>query len=303
MKLRAPTDEQLASIAGLAVETRSTINRGHLSLVERIRLRQSETSKSAILKTACPALAHERHVHAAVQDYAICAPVLLDAGDADDDHDAWLLLSDVDEVPFDELTPAQAVQPLVDLAAVHRAYLGHKRLTGVPRRDPSWLVEQAEETAELLLHLVRCQELGVEEELVSAYPDRLRMLAEQHEGEQLTVVHGDFDPGNLIRMPSGQFAAMDWGLGHLNTPLVDFAHMAERFPKPEQSRLAVEFAEAVGLSGRDPEQLLDTGLLAHRAFFVWWHSHIVAEGWAPLEDFQLAITQRVGLIAGQAAHE
>lgn len=297
MELSAPTDEQLESEAGFAVATRATIHRGHLSLVERLRVRRSGTDTTAVLKTVCPALSHERHVHAAVQDYAICAPVLLAAHDANDDHDAWLLLSDVDEVPFDDLTPDQAAEALVELAAVHRAYLGVPNLAGVPRRDPSWLAEHAEETAERLLHLRRWQGLQVDEELVHGYPCRLRVLAEQH-GLQLALVHGDFDPGNLVLLPSGKFAALDWGLGHLNTPLVDFAHMAERFSTTEQSRLASDFADAAGLSGRTSKQLLEIGLLAHRAFFVWWHSLITSEGWAPLEGFQQAITQRVGLIAG-----
>ena len=301
MRIRAPTDECLTSKTGLVVNARSSIHLGHLSLVERIRFRQSGENRTAVLKTVCPALAHERHIHAAVQGFEICAPVLLGSGDADDDHDAWLLLSDVEDVDFDELSVAEATQALASLAGVHRAYIGRQKLAGVPRRDPSWLVEHSEETADLLRHLVRRQGLGIKEDQVSSYPDRLQMQAGQHGGGQLTLVHGDFDPGNLIRMPLGQFAALDWGLGHLNTPLVDLAHMAERFLKPEQSRLAMEFSAAVGISGRSSDELVEAGLLAHRAFFVWWHSHIVAEGWAPIEDFRQAISQRVGLIAGQVA--
>jgi len=137
MKLTPPTDEKLASATGLAVGSRSTIRRGHLSLVERLRLHQEGTSRTAVLWTVCPALAHERHVHTALQDYAICAPLLLDAGDADDDSDAWLLLGDVDQVPFDELTAAQAAQALVDLAAAHRGFSGRPELIAIPRCDPS----------------------------------------------------------------------------------------------------------------------------------------------------------------------
>jgi len=35
---------------------------------------------------------------------------------------------------------------------------------------------------------------------------------------------------------------------------------------------------------------------AHRPFLVWWHAMIVAEGWAPIDDFQHAIAQRVGFV-------
>lgn len=299
MKLRPPTDEQFESKIGLAVATRAIIHRGHLSLVERIRLRESVAGETVILKTVCPALAHERHVHAAVQDYTICAPALLAADDADDDHDAWLLLSDVGEISPDEVTVDQAAQALVELAAVHRAYLGAD-LSGIPRRDLSWLARQAEETAERLVYLARRRELNLDEESIHLYCDRLQVLAQRHAAERLTVVHGDFDPGNLVRLTTGQFAALDWGLGHLNTPLVDFAHMTERFTSQEQDRLGLEFTEALGLPQRIDAQLLDMGLVAHRAFFVWWHSLIVAEGWAPIEDFQHSIATRIGSIASSS---
>jgi hypothetical protein len=296
MKLTPPADQQIESVTGLAIIDRTTIQLGHLSWVERLRVHQSDTGNTLVLKTVCRALAHERHVHAAVQDYSICAPKLLAADDASADHDAWILLSDVEKVTFDELRADEATQALVALAAVHQACLGRPDVTDIPRRDLSWLAEHSHETAEHLTFLIQRQGLDLGMASIPVYCEQLKMLAERHGAQELTVVHGDFDPGNVVCLSSGQFASLDWGLGHLNTPLVDFAHMAERFTRVEQDQIGAAFANAVGLPQRIDDLMLETGLIAHRAFFIWWHAMIVAEGWAPIDDFQHAIAQRVGFV-------
>ncbi|HJP30391.1 MAG TPA: aminoglycoside phosphotransferase family protein [Candidatus Latescibacteria bacterium] len=298
MRLTPPSNARIEAATGSAVSARSTIDQRDLSHLERLCLHRSDADTTAVLKTTCPALAHERRAYTLVQDHPICAAELIAAGDCSQLHDTWLLLSDVPGLPFEDVTAVEAAQALADLGHMHRAFLGRSDLlTHLPRRDLPWLAEHADETVADLLQLVSSGDLELDEASIQAYRQRLLTSAARRRDDPLTLMHGDFDPGNLVRLASGRFAALDWGLSHLNTPLVDLAHMAERFSPAQQHDLAERFLCITGLSGYSPEEALTTGLVWHRAFFVRWHTRAAAKGWIAIETVKHSIEDRVEYIA------
>ena len=298
MELTPPAEACLEKITGREVASRHLARKTDLSVVERVTMVGGQNEgQTAILKTVCPALAHESTVHEAVQNTDICAAKLLAAGGREAGHDAWLLLRDVQTEPFDEMTADEARDALLGIRGLHRAWLGRTvALSGIPRRDLTWLAEQADETAGHLRHLSRNEGLGLDDATIDIYRARLIELADRNRPRALTLVHGDFDPGNVVRLSSGSLAALDWGLAHLNTPLVDLAHMAERFPRLEQTRIAESFLNSGAATG-STEAALETGLISHRAFFVWWHSLIAANGWSSATSYVHSIRERVRAVS------
>ena len=41
----------------------------------------------------------------------------------------------------------------------------------------------------------------------------------------LILVHGDFDVGNLFLKEDNKICAIDWGMGHIDNPMIDIAHL------------------------------------------------------------------------------
>jgi len=72
-------------------------------------------------------------------------------------------------------------------------------------------------------------------------------LAVQAERLPRTLVHGDFDTGNVVMISEDRIAALDWGLAHCNVPLIDVAHMVGRFDAATSRSMAVRYFEALNL--------------------------------------------------------
>jgi aminoglycoside phosphotransferase (APT) family kinase protein len=68
-----------------------------------------------------------------------------------------------------------------------------------------------------------------------------RLLAGLPEGEEVTIVHGDFRLGNCITGPDGAIAAvLDWEISTLGEPLADLAYCLNTWARPgsELAKLA-----------------------------------------------------------------
>ena len=112
-------------------------------------------------------------------------------------------------------------------------------------------------------------DLGLSHATLVSFERRVEGLAERFGEDSLTLIHGDFDPGNLHTLPSGEVTALDWGLCHISTSLADLAHMVERFNEPEQLALADRYLKSLGTDqGIYPTDAVAWGALVHRTFFV-----------------------------------
>ncbi len=298
MELTPPSNAQIQD--GRQVISRTLIRKTDLSIVERVHFQQAGVAAfHAILKTTCPALHHECHAYALVGGFKICAASLIACGKKTDSTDAWLLLTDVGEGSDITSSTATIGQALEDLAHMHRHYLGQiDTLAGIPRRDPKWMSSSAGEITDSIRTLSHKHNLDLSETTLLSFQQQIEELSKQFQVDHLTLVHGDFDPGNLHILPTGEVSALDWGLCHINTPLADLAHMVERFNQRDQIKLVERYLCSLGIDQEiNPKDAVGWGSLAHRTFFVWWHSFIIANGWSRAENYLSAITSRVKSIA------
>jgi hypothetical protein len=300
VELTTPSNLQIQEATGWQVSSRTAIRKADLSIVERVHFQPDEDSSShAILKTTCSALDHESHAYALLEEFRICAASLIACGKQTAGNDAWLLLTDAGEDTEFEPSTAIVGQALEDLAQMHQRYLGQvDSLAGIPRRDPEWMSSSAKEITDGIRKLSHEHDLGLNETTLISFQRRVEGLSKQFGVHQLTLIHGDFDPGNLHILPTGVVSALDWGLCHVNTPLADLAHMVERFNDQEQIELVDRYLRCLGVDiGIHPANIVGWGSLVHRTFFVWWHSLIVANGWSRAEDYLSTIGSRVEAIA------
>ena len=77
-------------------------------------------------------------------------------------------------------------------------------------------------------------------------------------------------------------------------------HRAWRFTPPERPRIVESCLNSGSCTG-STEEVLETGLASHRAFFVWWHGLIAAQGWSAAENYNNSIADRVCLVADTRA--
>jgi hypothetical protein len=295
LKLEPPTDAEVEQATHLALMHRTCHRSSPLSTVEKAVTRREDGSRvKVILKTMRPVLSHEPVVYNLLDSFAVRAAELLGRGRT---HRGvpWMLLTDVGDDDISETDESAISTALEHLSEVHRHYMGDpSRLQDVPRWGPSWLVSQADWLCDTLPQYAAYGGSGLTDDLLAEYRQRLIEIDEVLRPFAATLVHGDFDPGNLIRLPNGNVAALDWGLSHINTPWVDLAHMVERFEDPVRSRLVDRYLE-LGAENSDISRhtAVVLGGAVHRAFFVCWHTQVIESGWGSPEDYLDAIVERV----------
>ena len=298
MELEPPTDAEVEQATHLALMHRTCHRSSPLSTVEKaVAGREDGSLVKVILKTMRSLLSHESVVYDLLDGFAIRAAELLGRGRT---HRGvpWILLTDVGDDDISDTDESAILTALEHLAEVHRHYMGEPaRLQDVPRWGTPWLVSQVDWLCDTLPRYAAYGGSGLTDDLLAEYRQRLIEIDEVTKPFAVTLVHGDFDPGNLIRLPGGGVAALDWGLSHVNTPWVGMAHMVERFEDPVRSRLVDRYlevgVESPNISGDTAATL---GGLVHRAFFVWWHTRVIESGWTSPESYLDAISERVRYI-------
>ncbi len=303
MAFAPPTGAVLRQATGTDLAARYTLSKTSLSIVERVARTDGTT---AILKTVHPALRREARVHELAACFRICAAHLL-AASAPDEDPAWLLIEDLGEgAGKGALRPEQIAQALIDLAALHRHYATKSVSldSDIPRCDGTWLEEMRLHMPATFTHLQRVHGLDIDGQVQRRFDTRLAHLAETLEHYPLTLVHGDFDPGNLARLDDGRVAALDWGLGHANVPLVDLAHMIGALDAESRIPIAAAYLEALDLpapyaatSEAAIARLVELGDQLHKVFFIRWHSRIVVNGWGPARPYLDTLQDRVLAVA------
>ncbi len=294
-ELSGPPDSAVAEACGLQVLKRRTLRRSALSAVERLTLSSTTGQVTEyILKTTRPELSHERRVYRLLKGFKLCPARLVGDGITREGN-PWFMMTPVDEVREIEETDVDAIEDSLRLLAeVHRHFIGTRDRAGVPQWDIAWIMSQWPDTWEVLTRLGSALDLtGLDRSTLQAYGERLHQLRESSRNFPITLVHGDFDPGNLVAARDG-IGVLDWGLSHLNTPLIDLAHMVERFPNETRARLSRVYLDTVCLDVSMSEiDAVRTGGLIHRAFFVWWHTMMIDRGWASAEDLIEVVQSRI----------
>ncbi len=295
-----PSNDELEASSGFKVTGRELIRETALSIVQRIHV-EDKIRSTFVLKVTVPELRHESAVHEFASGMEICGANLL-ASDSSVPF-PWLIQEDVKaENPAREFRLQDVAELLESLAEFHARSVT-REVTGrspvaVPDRSLSWLVANYEEVQAV-----------VEPAIIAADPSRRLQQADHHfafgldrlakivDRIPVTLVHGDFDPGNLV-YSRGRWRAIDWGLSHWNIPFVDVLHMLQRFPTREHLPLIQHYLESAASYGLEFDgdyqawELFQHGNYAHDAFFTWWHSFSVTKLGMPVEPLAKSLGSR-----------
>ncbi len=296
-----PTTAELEAGIGRQVLKRVPIRDNGLSVTERIFFSGGEPG-SAVLKTTVADLRAEADAHRKVSGLVInAARLFANSGDSDP---PWLLIEDLGEAsPNDEPTVEQIGDTLETLAQMHAI---SAEWSGFEDRSLQALLEPEIRLNDLAFRAIQSGGPATSETAVDALATGMALAARTLQDVPLRMVHGDLDPGNLF-FTRGHWRAFDWGLAHLNVPLVDVAHMVMRFDEQIRSRLTRRYLGAISKAGLDLKvsgsisSLIEAANVAHMAFFIWWHSHCVVNLGIPPETYRTAIGDRLRQISEYAA--
>ena len=295
-----PSDAEVAEATASRVLRRETIRSTALSVTERIWLLDGDDqSSTAILKSTHPLVEHEALVLSLVSQFEICGAPLLEQPRFPECGKSWFLTADLGEELAEPADAEGCLTALIGLAEVHRFFLDrYDLLQEVPKRDMDWLCEHWPRTHRRLEALGRSSDITWGDGLLAKYEQGLRELSADRCLRRLSLVHGDFDPGNLADLDTGEVVALDWGLSHKASPLIDLGHMLERFTESVRLMLAHRYFEELGVDyGPGVEDLVRLGGVAHSAFFVWWHTYLIEEGLAGVDELSESIVRRVEVVA------
>ena len=317
MSITPPSSAELNRVTGAFVTERCILRISDLSVVERVTFtkRPHAPPRAAILKTVLPALRHEPLVHRLASPFPICAAHVMASSDPNTlEADPWMLIEEVeDQIGGGTFTTQQVTQALVEIARLHRYYILESSALNddaIPRCDRAWLESLAERIPASFQILNQQYGLDISQEIQRRFHDHLVDLAGKLDGYALTLVHGDFDKGNLVLLNGGQVAALDWGLAHVNIPLVDLTHMVGSFDAATKLSVSSTYLDALDLPDQFPArseesvlQFVALGDLVHKTFFIWWHSTIVVNGWVKPGRYLNAIQERVLSIASNNSRD
>lgn len=315
MSITPPSSAEISRVTGVSLTGRDVLRISDLSVVERVTLTERPDSppRTAILKTTLSALRHEPLVHRLASPFPICAAQVIASSDVNaSETNPWLLIEEVgDGIGDREFTTQQVMQALVEIAKLHRYYILESSALdddAIPRCDRAWLESLAESMPEYLRLLNQQHGLNISQDVQRRFQEHLENLSARLADYTLTLVHGDFDRGNLVLLSGGRVAALDWGLAHVNLPLVDLAHMVGSFDTAAKLLASSAYLDALDLPEQYPAhseetvlQFVELGNLVHKIFFIWWHSTIVANGWVKSDKYLDTIRERILSIASSAA--
>lgn len=303
-----PTDDELEASSGLKVIGRELIRETALSFVQRLQV-DDQQRPTVVLKVTVPELRHESAVHEFASGMEICGAKLI-ASNSEAPF-PWLIQEDVGaETPAREFGLQDVAELLESLAEFHAmsvtGEISGRSPVAVSDRSLSWLVanyEDVEAVVEPAISLADPYQRLQQPNYHFAFGlDRLAKIVDRI---PVTLVHGDFDPGNLV-YSRGRWRAIDWGLSHWNIPFVDVSHMLQRFPTKEHLPLIQRYLDAAASYGLELKgdyqvwELDQHGNYAHDAFFTWWHSLCVTKLGMPVEAYADSLNSRYGKIRAKS---
>lgn len=191
-----------------------------------------------VLKSVVPYFQNELVVHEFVNSYPINAANLFFRY-TDPQHSMsflvmdWVDITGIYQYPSDEAEGYyyEAAAKLADLH-VH----SHKKWKHLRKKHVRSYGTQHYQKVIIPNVKSRLRELSEEEngstllslDLVEAFEnsiDATLKMFDPFKKTKLALCHGDFDIGNLFVTPEEEVVAIDWGMGHLDAPMIDIAQL------------------------------------------------------------------------------
>jgi thiamine kinase-like enzyme len=133
------------------------------------------------------------------------------------------------------------------------------------------------------------------------YIKDIRVLMDPVKNTKLTLVHGDFDTGNIIvNIDDSDVFAIDWGLAHIDVPVIDIAHMLSATEMSISTRrdiFEVYFNITNSLyPSMSMQDVRNAGKMMHIVYFLDWYLYSIEKDLVEAKYFFEQIHNRVQLI-------
>jgi thiamine kinase-like enzyme len=284
------------------LRTRTLLHHWPLSRVERLTFR-SEELPSIIFKAILPPLHSELNVYQDLfQDNRRWSPLFY--GSVRVGEEIWLFLEDTGQRTLHaDPTPENLQRATATLAGLHVAF-GREVANGslqhrshLPVRDYPSYISGAKQTLVLTRALVNkklypsvtTRHLAKLEAVVNMY-DRVAIALV---GAPQTLVHGDFNPQNIIfdPVPGGdRVFIIDWANSHIGAGLIDLVDLANfattnfgpgMMPKLLQNyRAAYRAASGEPMASEPLEELFVCGQIEKKIGLIRWYDQCALK-WIP----------------------
>lgn len=311
------TSQSLKSVSGLI--RRRMIHQSYFSQVERIILElQQGERKSYILKSLSDPLKHEVINHRMVSNTdLVAARALASMYDERREH-YWILMEDVEFRYLHE-------QPSLENLKATVEKLAHFHLNFIPitskidkqrvlRHDHRWYLTEGERITRRIGFFSEKNIYKVDGRSMDGFNkfiQNLPIFISEVEKLPITLIHGDFDCGNvvLIKKDGGneRIGAMDWGLSHIDLPLLDLAHLLSSVSVWHSEKRIREVmrsyynivAPVMGLNEKFNSfcHKIHLGEALHNLYFVDWFTECILNNWGQTDLMSNAAEEKISRIA------
>lgn len=291
------------------IEIRKKLDSNPFSNLDIIKFKNVE--KEYVLKAVHPFLRTEIIVHRQVNKDPLTASKLLISEFSVEDKFFFILMEKID---FDPLYfyPVHTSIKYYEILAEKLAYFhltNYKSVRklkseGVPvygwfkyKQIISNLGTRVKSLAKKVDH-----EFYLDTELVNNfinYIESVENVLEPIKSIEMTLVHGDFDTGNLIlNKKNNDVCAIDYGLAHIDVPIIDIAHLLSATDMDIGIRRDI-FGKYFSLTnelypeGVSMQDVRQAGRIMHMLFFLDWYILVIEQGIVPVDYFFEQIHNRV----------
>ncbi|MHA2363997.1 MAG: phosphotransferase [Candidatus Hodarchaeales archaeon] len=226
---------KLSQTRNLSVKSRNDLDKNPFAHLETLFFHE-QPETPYILKSVVPYFSSEIHVHRHANRCTVNGARLI-YGYTDSEELNFILMEKIQDlkpiylVPQDESIQYyyEIAEKLADFHLRSQKSVKSLKKLNVHHYGTKWYQKNIKEIAKNICELSDKinHEIFLSKGLVKKFEQSIQSLKEMFkpfEKSKLTVVHGDFDVGNIF-IKNDTVCAIDWGMGHLDAPMIDIAHL------------------------------------------------------------------------------
>ncbi|MHA2295754.1 MAG: phosphotransferase family protein [Candidatus Hodarchaeales archaeon] len=312
--VKQPDDKQLIEdlekigYTGVKQIKRRRMDSSPFTIIEEIIFNHKSKNHSMICKSLLPDLfGDEVIIHRAVSDMPINGPTFYH-GTCKSKDPCYLLMENLNFQFLYNFLDFYTLKEVVQmLANFQNSYKKNKNLKSLPLKDygVEWytskkhikdclvIVEKMVIDKQIMNEDLKPISMDEYNDFVNNYYKLIDMIIEfsselpEKVYKGLILAHGDFDSGNIVIMnETNDVAVIDWGMSHLDTPLLDISHLFSSLqgllPLDEHRTLVNHYFKSTShFWGKNPDRwnLLRVGQVLHQLYYFHFQSRAIKNEW------------------------
>lgn len=291
------------------IESRTSLDSNPFSNLEIIKFKS--VKKEYVLKSIHPILKTEVIIHTLVKDDSLNAAPVLHSKIDHKKQNYYILMDKIQFEPLYLIPPLESVKLYHSLAEKlanfhlknnNTKFLKKLKINEYGYANYNAIISSLGNRVEKLAKTVADENLlgtTLVESLNSKLPS-ISTILEPVQSTKLTLVHGDFDTGNLI-VKNDQIFAIDFGLAHIDMPVLDISHLLSATQMSIKIRRDI-FETYFSIAGKlfpsslSIQDVRNAGNVMHMLFFLNWYLTAIEENIVPYNYFAEQIHNRVKYI-------